>query len=189
MFSLLGGQSKKKEVCMIQIEWKIGKKKQGHYFTPVEFNIWLTDSEDLRYNPRLYILKDYCLPYPIFFASANVNPDGRVVSTYLSLSKLYKSCGAISSIFLGINLWAYDWYCLKKSMTIKDSNRFLVEKLKFHSCYRNCDSCRAYLPWRPGVPDYSNVEAVFMQIAHDIVESWNQSVMEAKNIVSLKRSF
>ncbi|HOL44673.1 MAG TPA: hypothetical protein PK659_10505, partial [Methanothrix sp.] len=46
-------------------------------------------------------------------------------------------------------------------------------------CGGLCKGCRAFLPWRPGIPDYSDYEEVFRQMAIDLREAWNRAVAEA----------
>lgn len=160
---------------MIQIKWKIGKKKQGNYLTPLDFEIWLLNSEGLKYNPDLFIPVRYKLPDRIYFSKVNINPDGRMDSDSV-YGYLYKGCSSIDTISFIININAYAAYLTFKD----DSDRLLIGKLKPERCYKPCESCRAYLPWRPGVPDYSDFEAVFMQMAYDLCKEWDQEVMEAR---------
>jgi len=46
-------------------------------------------------------------------------------------------------------------------------------------CRGLCNGCRAFLPWRPGIPDYSDYEEVFRRMAIDLCEAWNRAVAEA----------
>lgn len=173
---------------MIQVSWKIGKKKQGHYLTPIEFNIWLVDSEDLKYNPKLNIEKKYQLPDEISFTNADINPDGKIDN--FGVYKLYKKCGSTDTLSIVIDLMgAYAWYCRIKSCRMEKTDRLLVYELKMSLCDKRCENCKPFLPWRPGIPDYSDFEAVFAQAAYDICEEWSKAVIKAKRYEGYEGKF
>ena len=149
----------------VKVIYKIGKKPGGNWRTPLEFNIAF-EGEDLQLRPLLVFEKDYNLPDEIYF-------------------------GRETSFGRGADIHKKDGDCCKKITAIRYRiDRYIDEPVRWHIvnslsygearfCISSCDGCKAYLPWRPGLPDYSDYEEVFRQVAQDLAEAWNQAVAEA----------
>lgn len=164
---------------MIQFIWKIGKKKrQGNYLTPVEFSIWFVYSEDFLYDFEMYLTLECKLPDKIYFGKTDINPDGEIDDP--SSNYLYKGCKSVDTISFNIaHSYTSSKYYREQALKSK-TKYYYVGSLIGSSCHGRCRSCSAYLPWRPGVPDYSDFEATFTKIIHVICEEWNNAVEEAK---------
>jgi len=144
----------------LKVIFKIGKKPRGNWRTPLEFNIAF-EGEDLKLRPLLFFEKDYSLPDEIYL--------GR--DRYDMHKKDGDCCKKITAIRYRIDRYIDEpvrWHIV---------NSLSYGEARF--CTGSCDSCQAYLPWRPGLPDYSDFEEVFRQVAQDLAEAWNQAVAEA----------
>lgn len=160
---------------MIQVEWEIGKKKPGNYLTPFDFRVLLVDSEDLRYDLDINLFTFVALPNRIYFAGENANPDG-IVSNF-DLKRDRNFCGSTNVIWFRTRINTHTKHLLAKN----GLGYLVIYQIQKDKCPAGrCSGCRAFLPRRPGVPDYSDFEAAFMQLAHDIFRQWNKAVMEAK---------
>lgn len=138
----------------MRITWKIGKKKRGNWRTPFDFHVEIDDDADvLALRPLLRLEKTYRFPSLIFYSKE---------------SKTEKSgtscCRRNESISVDIDRYI-------------DQQGVLFDKLPI--CGSDCNGCRGYLDWRPGKPDYSDFEAVFQQIAEDLLQAWQQAINEA----------
>jgi len=142
----------------IEVQWKIGPKKRGNWKTPLIFT-QKYEGEELYLRPRLRFTKKYPLPeYIMLGDNPNLEKAGHEECR----------CLAIKEINLDIDRFI-------------DEPTVLGVRASLHSpvCSSRCSRCRAYLPWRPGLPNYDDFEEVFRQVAADLCEAWNQAVAEA----------
>ena len=141
----------------IEVQWKIGPKKRGNWRTPFEFHQKFT-GEELKLRPFLNFYRNYELPEKIYLGN-KIEIEKRNSS---------RACKEITCIYLEIKTH------IDEELTLSTKS-----SLSTNLCSYNCDDCRAYLPWRPGLPNYSDFEQVFRQVAEDLCEAWNQAVAEA----------
>jgi len=142
----------------IEIKWKIGPKKRGNWRTELVLTRRYF-GEELALRPFLGFRKRYDLPDKIYF--------GRTES---AAKAGHDYCRTIMTMDVKINKWIDE-------PGVDDNN---IKNFDCNSlCGGGCEGCRAFLPWRPGVPDYSDYEVVFRQIARDLCETWNKAVAEA----------
>lgn len=144
---------------MLRVWWKIGKKRRGNWNVPLEFHREYVGNEELILRPRLVIDREYSLPGPILLSNkfSAEKPGGGGI------------CKELHRIIVRID-----------EFVDKAEKVHIRASLSTSICTYTCETCRAYLPWRPGSPpDYSDYEEVFKQVATDLCEAWNRAVAEA----------
>jgi len=161
------------------VEWKIGKKPRGNFLTPLEFKIKIEDGEDLKLAPEFVFEKRYSLPEPIILIS---NKNGTPINKR-SIGSI--ACREIKTIGYKIGSNNDDFIFFSRPYTV-NQRPSLTWGYGYRVCTHECDSCRAYLPWRPGVPDYSDFEQVFHQVAHDLCTAWNEAVQKAMDSIEFE---
>jgi len=149
----------------LTVEYKIGKKKRGNWNTPIVFNI-IIEGKELQTSPHIVFKKEYVLPEYIFLGN-RPNMDER---------RIYQvKCNSVKEINIDINR------LITKPVKI---NLFSLRSI----CREECDNCKAYIPWKPGKPDFRDFEEVFYTIATDLCAAWNKAVEESSTIFCRKRS-
>ncbi|HOL44672.1 MAG TPA: hypothetical protein PLN56_08570 [Methanoregulaceae archaeon] len=141
---------------MLSVEWKIGRKKRGNWNTPLYYCI-KSEGKELQLRPHLVFRKNYALPDRIILSQRS---DAEIYGYHVSI------CKEIENMSI-----KFDHY-IDKPLELD-----VVSLQSICGMCRNL--CQAYLPWRPGVPDYSDYEEVFRQMAIDLCEAWNRAVAEA----------
>lgn len=143
---------------MLQVSWKIGKKPRGNWRPPLDFKIEIiqqseSEIEILACRPRLVFSREYALPGEMY-AGKDAMRRGA-------------GCQTTRKIKIDINTF------------ISSPDLLLGNTELFMGCSCAGSGCKLYLEWRPGKPDYSDFEAVFHQIAADLIEAWNKALEEA----------
>jgi len=145
----------------LHVWWEIGKKRRGNWRVPLEFHIECVEGHELELRPHLKIKKRYPLPSTIILGKG-----GEVEERQGDF------CREIKTIAV-----EFDDY-ITKPFQMNTVDSLGVERIHSRCLLKN-KLCRAYLPWRPGTPDYSDYEEVFKQVAIDLCETWHKAVAEA----------
>jgi len=137
----------------LHIECKFGPKKRGGFRVPVYF---LAEANEEELNPLFEMKQEYVLPEQVFGGGKNVEKP----------ATKQNCCKAVNKLTVHVSTYG--------SFKITES------RLLYCGSYYPCQTCKIYLPWRPGVhPDYSDFEQVFQKIASDIKEMYEKAVSEA----------
>ncbi len=143
---------------MLKLYYKIHKKRRGYWRPRLEFYRIYEESEALSLRPLIFFQKEYPLPGQIYLGN---KPDCEQEGGGY--------CKQIRSLFISIN-----------SYVDRPNKLHIRSSLHAKVCASTCSGCKAFLPWRPGVPDYSDYITVFNQVAKDLLEAWEKAVQEAQ---------
>lgn len=140
---------------MLKIRWKISKRR-GNYRPSLILEFGFIESEELLLRPHLVFHKEYPLPGAIHLGMEGAARTGE------------DSCSLVERIKISLDMF------IEKPKTLHP--KFILDP---DICSSACNTCRAFLEWRPGKADYSDFEAVFRQVAEDLVAAWREAVKEA----------
>lgn len=144
----------------VKVEYTIGKKRRGNWRCPLDFRITF-EGEELELRPHFVFQREYPLPEPIVLGRSPALEKREV-----------GECRSVSALSYHID------QMIDSDVQPQSCIRLA---LSWEACWSRCSECRAYLPWRPGKPDYSDFEEVFFQVAMDMAEAWEKAVAEAED--------